>query len=109
MTIHIDNLAFNTIIGLLDFERDKPQKVIVDLKAYYAYEDEFIDYAQLVEIIKSHLKSKRYVLLEDALLGLKDQIISTYPQISELWLKIAKPDIIEGCSVALSNSWKVNS
>jgi len=33
MTIHVEALTFDVIIGLLDFERDKPQKVIIDLEA----------------------------------------------------------------------------
>lgn len=72
MTIHIEALTFDVIIGLLDFERDKPQKVIIDLKASYAYtENEFIDYADMVLLIQNELKEKRYTLLEDALLGVK--------------------------------------
>jgi len=31
MTIHIESLTFECIIGILDFERQKAQKVIVDL------------------------------------------------------------------------------
>jgi len=107
MTIHIEALTFDVIIGLLDFERDKPQKVIIDLEASYAYtENEFIDYADMVLLIQNELKEKRYTLLEDALLGVKNVIITTYPQLKSLSLKIAKPDILPECSVALSNVWE---
>lgn len=107
MTIHIEALTFDVIIGLLDFERDKPQKVIIDLEASYAYtENEFIDYADMVLLIQNELKEKRYTLLEDALLSVKNVIITTYPQLKSLSLKIAKPDILPECSVALSNVWE---
>lgn len=107
MTIHIEALTFDVIIGLLDFERDKPQKVIIDLEASYAYtENEFIDYADMVLLIQNELKEKRYTLLEDALLGVKNSIMTTYPKIKSLSLKIAKPDILPECSVALSNVWE---
>jgi dihydroneopterin aldolase len=107
MTIHIDALTFDTIIGLLDFERERVQKVIVDLEASYVYEDEnFIDYALLVLLIQNELKEKKYTLLEDALLGLKNNLYSEYPQLKTLKLKIAKPDILPECSVALSQSWE---
>lgn len=107
MTIHIEALTFDVIIGLLDFERDKPQKVIIDLEASYAYtENQFIDYADMVLLIQNELKEKRYTLLEDALLGVKNVIITTYPQLKSLSLKIAKPDILPECSVALSNVWE---
>ena len=106
MTIHIEALTFDVIIGLLDFERDKPQKVIIDVAASYEYSHEnFIDYADMVLLIQTELKEKRYTLLEDALLGVKSILISTYPQIQFLSLKIAKPTILPECSVALSHTW----
>ena len=106
MTIHIEALTFNVIIGLLDFEREKPQRVIIDVKALYAYNDNnFIDYADIVLLIQLHLKEKRYKLLENALLGLKETIYTSYPQLQNLSIKISKPDILTACSVALSETW----
>ena len=68
MTIHIEDLTFDVIIGLLDFERDKPQRVIINLQASYDYNgDQFIDYADMVLLIQNELKEKRYELLENAL------------------------------------------
>lgn len=109
MTIHIEALTFEVIIGLLDFEREKPQRVIVDMEATYPYKDTFLDYAKITERIIAHLKTKRYELLEDALLGIKDELMGEYPQITALKLKISKPDILSECSVALSHSWEFNS
>lgn len=106
MTIHVEDLTFDVIIGLLDYERDKPQRVIINLETSYDYSDEkFIDYADIVLLIQTELKEKRYMLLEDALLGLKSLLIQTYPQLNNLTLKIAKPDILPECSVALSTHW----
>lgn len=106
MTIHIEALTFDVIIGLLDFERDRPQRVIIDLEASYEYKDDlFIDYAELVILIKDELKIKRYELLENALLGLKELLYTTYPQLQTLALKISKPDILEECTVSLSKTW----
>ncbi len=107
MTIHIEALSFDVIIGLLDFERDRSQRVIIDLEASYNYTDEeFIDYANMVFLLQKELKEKRYKLLEEALLGVKILLCTTYPQIQTLRLKISKPDILPQCSVALSNSWE---
>ena len=107
MTIHIDDLQFDVIIGLLDFERDRSQRVIIDLEASYAYSNEdFINYADMVFLIQNELKEKRYKLLEEALLGLKERLYTAYPQLKTLQLKIAKPDILKECSVALSHSWE---
>jgi len=106
MTIHIEALTFDVIIGLRDFERDKPQRVIIYVEASYDYESKkFIDYADMVVLIQNELKEKRYELLEDALLGVKSVLCTTYPQLKSLTLKIAKPDILPECSVALNDSW----
>ncbi len=106
MTIHIEALTFDVIIGLLDYERDKPQQIIVDLEASYDYSDgEFIDYADMVLLIQNELKQKRYTLLEDALEGVKSILYTTYPQFKTLSLKISKPQILSQCTVALSNAW----
>ncbi len=106
MTIHIEALELDVIIGLLDFERDRNQRVIIDLEASYAYRDEnFIDYADMVFLIQKELKEKRYTLLEEALLGIKTLLYSTYPQMQTLRLKISKPDILPSCSVGLSHFW----
>lgn len=106
MTIHIEALTFDVIIGLLDFERDKPQRVIINLEASYDYKDnEFIDYADIVLLIQNELKEKRYTLLENALLGLKDILYTTYPHLQTLALKISKPDILAECTVSLSKTW----
>ena len=106
MIIHIEALTFEVIIGLLDFERDRPQRVTVDLEASYDYANEnFIDYTDMVFLIKKELNEKKYELLEEALLGIKERLCSTYPQLKTLSLKIAKPDILPECTVALSHSW----
>jgi dihydroneopterin aldolase len=106
MTIHIEDLTFEVIIGLLDFERDRPQRVIINLEASYDYSDNaFIDYADMVLLIQNELKGKRYELLENALLGLKEILTTAYPNIQTLSLKISKPDILPECTVSLSKTW----
>jgi len=106
MTIHIEDLTFDVIIGLLDFERDKPQRVIINLEASYEYaNNHFIDYADMALLIQEKLKTERYELLENALLGLKEILYTSYPNIQKLHIKISKPDILPECSVALSQTW----
>jgi len=108
MTLHIESLQIDAIIGLLDFEREQEQRVSVDLEAVYTYaEKSFINYADLAEMIKIQIREKRYLLLEEALLDLKEKISKTYPAIETLRLKISKPDILKNCSVALSCTWSL--
>jgi len=107
MTIHIEDLIFECIIGLLDFERITPQKVIVDLEISYEYSsEEFINYANIVNDIKDELIKNKYKLLEDALLSIKNRLIKNYPKIKTLKLKISKPNILNDCSVGLSKEWE---
>ena len=106
MTIHIEDLTFDVIIGLLDFERDRPQRVIINLETSYDYNDnEFIDYADMVLLIENELKVKRYELLENALIGLKELLYSSYSQLQTLSLKISKPDILSQCTGCLGTGW----
>ena len=109
MTIHIESLEINAIIGLLDFEREHEQRIIIDLEAVYAYSNQsFIDYAELVEMIELRIKKERFLLLEEALMDLKTEIVEFYPAISSLKIKISKPDILKNCMVSLSQRWKIS-
>jgi len=107
MTIHIESLEISCIIGVLDFEREREQKVIVDLEADYLHDEDFVDYSKIVKIIKKNLKEKKYLLIEDALEDLGKIIALNYNKIKKLKIKISKPDIISNCIVAVSTSWDV--
>jgi dihydroneopterin aldolase len=103
MTIHIEALTFECIIGLLVFERTTPQQLIVDLELSYTYTDTFINYADLANLIETHLKKQKYELLESALENLFSIISQAYPEIENLYIKITKPDILPNCRVCVSN------
>ena len=109
MKIHIESLQIDAIIGLLDFERLKEQRVIVDLELEYHYSKKsFINYADIAKLIELQIIESQYELLEDALLELKENITAKYPKIQTLFLKISKPDILDNSSVALSHIWIFN-
>jgi dihydroneopterin aldolase len=103
MTIHIEDLRFKCIIGLLEFERHTPQEVIISLELDYDYTDTFINYAELAELITTDLQEKKYELLETALNELFQIISTQHPSIKRLFIKISKPDILPDCSVSVSN------
>jgi len=106
MTIYVESLHIDTIIGLLDFERVTPQRVTIDLEATYSYKDNsYIDYANLTTLIAKELKDREYKLLEEALEGLESIITETYPTISRLKLKILKPNILDNCIVGVGREW----
>ena len=103
MTIYIEELRFKCIIGLLETERHNPQEVIVNIELDYNYTDSFINYADVVLLVESHLQEEKYKLLETALEQLFTLIPSKYPVIKRLFIKITKPDILPNCRVSVSN------
>ena len=106
MTIHIEDLKFQTIIGILDFEREKEQTILVNLTIEYLYKDEFINYAEVTEFIKSHTQKSKFLLIEDALSSLSIKLKKTFPLINTLNLKITKPSILPDAVVSVSNIYK---
>ena len=71
MKIDVENLEFKCIIGILDFERVKKQKVIINLSFEYDFSnDRFIDYSEVVDLIKQTMKKEKFQLIEDAILYL---------------------------------------
>jgi dihydroneopterin aldolase len=110
MTIHIEDLKFQVIIGILDFERVSPQDVIINLEIEYIYElNKFINYVEVSELIKTTMIKEKFLLLEDALSFISQQLKKEFSKINALTLKITKPSIMPDCSVSLSNFYKFNS
>ncbi len=102
MRVHIENLTFKCIIGILDFERKKRQRVIVNISFDYEFKNKsFIDYTEVSNLVKRTMKERKFELLEDAVETLARIIKQNY-DIENLKLKISKPDILKDCIVSLS-------
>jgi len=102
--IHIEELSFETIIGILPKERTSKQKVIIDLSCEYSYgnsKNNFIDYSNIVRDIKEIFNEKKFELLEEALIYIEDVLTKKYA-IQNLQLKITKPDILKNCKVSVA-------
>ena len=106
MRIHIEELAFQTIIGILDFERKKAQDLIVNLTIDYNYTDQFINYAEVCECIKNHTITSQFLLIEEALDSLSKTLKEKFPLIEVLYLKITKPSILTDCKVSVSHNYR---
>ncbi len=107
MIIEIEDLTFNTIIGLLDFERVTPQKVIINIRIEYKYQNNiFINYADIVKLVEEKVKNEKFKLLEDALISIKNFLFNKYENIDKLYIKISKPTILNNAIVSLSNYWE---
>lgn len=103
LTINIKDLTFKCIIGILDFERVKKQKVTINISFDYIYSKEyFIDYAEVSNLIESIMKKKKFELLEDAIIFCETKLQNNY-KINNLKIEISKPNILKNCIVSLSN------
>ncbi len=106
MKILIENLTFETIIGILDFERVTPQKVQIDCIIHYHYsEGNFINYADVVAHIEATMEREKFELIETALEVLSLSLKALFPLISELSLTIRKPNILSNCTVGVQNNF----
>ena len=102
MTIHIEDLRFYSIIGILDFERETAQEVILNLSIVYNYNDKYIDYADVIDMIKKDMLKNKYLLIEEALDGLSTILLKKFPLIEKLNIKLTKPSIMPDCKVSVS-------
>jgi len=109
MTIHIQDLKFQCIIGILDFERVQAQDVILNLTIEYKYEKDFINYADVANILKTTMINEKFQLIEDALTNLNLKLTKEYKSINTLNIKITKPSILPDCKVSVSNIYKSES
>jgi len=109
MKIYIEDLRFQAILGILDFERVTKQDIVINLTIDYNYKDEFINYAEIVNILKTDMIDYKFLLIEDALKHLAKRLKKQFPLIQILNLKISKPSILEDCVVSVEEIYKFNS
>jgi dihydroneopterin aldolase len=109
MTIHIEDLKFQCIIGILDFERVTPQDVIINITIEYLYEKNFINYVNIVQIIKEIMIKNEFLLIEEALDSLNLKLLKEFSSIKSMNIKITKPSILPECKVSVSNHYKSQS
>ncbi|OPG49447.1 dihydroneopterin aldolase [Helicobacter pylori] len=102
--VHIHHLVFETILGILEFERLKPQKISVNLDLFYTElpNKAYLDYMEIQELIQKMMQEKQYLLIEDALKDLSHALKTRYSAISELYLKISKLEISPNSQVGAS-------
>ncbi|WQR77513.1 dihydroneopterin aldolase [Helicobacter pylori] len=102
--VHIHNLVFETILGILEFERLKPQKISVNVDLFYTElpNKAYLDYMEIQELIQKMMQEKQYFLIEDALKDLSQILKTRYSEIYELYLKISKLEISPNSQVGAS-------
>ncbi|QEF31983.1 dihydroneopterin aldolase [Helicobacter pylori] len=102
--VHIHNFVFETILGILEFERLKPQKISVNVDLFYTElpNKAYLDYMEIQELIQKMMRENQYLLIEDALKDLSQILKTHYKEITELFLKISKLEISPNSQVGAS-------
>ncbi|AII14126.1 dihydroneopterin aldolase [Campylobacter iguaniorum] len=96
ISVFIENLEFETIIGLLDFERIEKQKITVQAEFRAK---EFVDYAKTCEFIQAKFDKKKFGTVESALEYFKTKFKKKFPTLEYFYMKISKVDIIPNAIV----------
>ncbi len=96
ISVFVEDLRFETIIGLLDFERSAPQEIKIDASFEAS---EFIDYAHVCDYFKFEMQKQKFVKVEDAIEFFVNDFKRKYPTLKCLNLKISKTKIISNAIV----------
>jgi len=106
MKILIEDLQFETILGIFPDERLVPQRVRIDCTIEYHYrEDRFINYADVAAHIQETMRHMKFRLIEEALESLSSSLKKDFPLIDTLTLTIRKPDILPNCTVGVQKNF----
>lgn len=106
MKILIENLTFETIIGILDHERTSAQQVRIDCTIEYPYANsDFINYAEVAQIIENTMKTEKFELIETAVSVLGTTLKNNFSLIQTLSLTIRKPNILPNCTVGVQKNF----
>jgi len=99
--ILIENLEFEAVIGILEVERKNKQKLMVNCEIEYEKKQNFIDYAEVCNLIEKTIKEEKFKLLEEAVDNIEKKLLQKYPQMKALKLKIQKPQILKNALVGV--------
>ena len=114
--IYIEGLEVFSLIGVYDWERLAPQRLVVDLVLYSdlsvaASSDKVADtinYAEVAQCLDSLAGSSQFELIE-ALAGAMIQAIFKQFAVQKVCLKLSKPDILPNAqNVAVEMTREIN-
>ncbi len=101
-TIYIEDFHIRAIIGILEFERENPQPIIVNCILEYEKDGEdFIDYAKVSHLIERMMIDRQFLLLEDALDEVTKMLKKQFFMIKSIKIKLSKPEILANCTVSV--------
>ncbi|GHV07194.1 hypothetical protein AGMMS50229_13510 [Campylobacterota bacterium] len=102
MTIELRELRVEALIGVEEFERQRPQVLSIDCDVEYDYKGgKHIDYVAVRELIGYELKNGKFGLLEDALSAIANKLLQINTAISSVRLSICKIHLLPDTRVSI--------
>jgi dihydroneopterin aldolase len=103
--IRLKDIQFDSIVGILPYERANEQPVILNLTLWLDFaqaaktEDlnESIDYAKLAEELKRFIRLSRFKLVETLVVKTAEYVLEHYPKANAVEVSVVKPQAIPGC------------
>lgn len=99
--ISIKDFKINTIIGILDFERENKQTIIIDIDVIYKNIN-ILDYSILHDLIIDIFNKNQFYYLEDAIKYTIDLIKLNFKHLIKIDMTIKKPNIFSDCIVSVN-------
>ncbi|MBT8422668.1 MAG: dihydroneopterin aldolase [Gammaproteobacteria bacterium] len=104
-TVFVRDLRFTTIIGCLDWERQAPQRVSIDLAMEWDIDaavqgDDLghaLDYQAVADRVTEFVQAQEFKLVESAVAGIADLIITEF-KVPELTVTLSKPHAVSGAA-----------
>lgn len=108
MTVRIDRLTLPMMIGILDFEREAPQTVVISIDIEVSDDlpaGGYVSYAPIVEHLSALSESRRHIDLVEELAAEIFAFLFTDPHVAGATVTVMKPDIFaraEGVGVTIT-------
>ncbi len=101
MKILIENLEFESVIGIYKHERKEKQKVVMDIYINYDYSGEYLDYSEVAKFVQQFIQTNGFFSIEEALLKLSEELKNAYKNIKNIKLRLRKPTILPNADVGV--------
>lgn len=100
--ISVKDLDFEAILGVLPFERERPQPLRLNFSLWLDFEpiaaqdsiDETVDYAKLAEDLIEFIRNSKFGLVETLVYRAAQRLLSASPKILAASVRIEKPEAI---------------
>lgn len=106
--ITVRDMGFETILGALSFEREKPQPIRLHFSLWLDFapitaSDDLnatVDYAALSEALKRYIQESKFILIETLVSKSAEFLLAQSEKIQAAWVKVEKPEALPGSAVS---------